>query len=368
MIGMNFLRFVATSIISVVLGIAIAIFLSLILKHMHIGRFPALETIFMLFFCYMSYVLAEGLSLSPIVSVFFCGIVFNHYGAYSLSPYTKLTSRQLFRTLAFICETSVFIYIGITLPTMELDISIPLLIWVFIFCLIARAAHVLPICWFLNKVDKKHPISRPVMMVLWFSGLRGAIAFSLALDTESEFSGHIKTVVLLLVHLTLLVFGCGTMPLLRVMKVQSSQTDQSLDNIVKVPTKSASSRTSQLSRKDRFYHGLDSQYFKKWFRRKGVPISNEAVGLFERLVDQTANDSVQELQIRINGVEYTSLNRDKSPFLSSDSSFVQDEVPDPLLLSSSTDALVTQQQEPSNSNIIINSDNNASSSSSSGNK
>lgn len=97
----------------------------------------------MVIFSYMSYVLAEALELSGIMSVFWCGIAFNHYGAYrfvfnfkllplthiSLSAYTTLTSRQLFRTAAFICETCVFIYIGISLPMLTKGFDIRLILW-----------------------------------------------------------------------------------------------------------------------------------------------------------------------------------------------------------------------------------------------
>ncbi len=48
---------------------------------------------------------------------------------YSLSPYTTLTSRQLFRTLAFVCETSVFLYIGISLPTLHMVFDFRLIAW-----------------------------------------------------------------------------------------------------------------------------------------------------------------------------------------------------------------------------------------------
>lgn len=102
----------------------------------------------------MSYVLADALGLSGIMSVFWCGIAFNHYGAYryivqkcrnynfffliSLSPYTTLTSRQLFRTLAFVCETSVFLYIGISLSTFQYSFDWRLISWIVVCKLVSH--------------------------------------------------------------------------------------------------------------------------------------------------------------------------------------------------------------------------------------
>eukprot|EP01112_Ceratiomyxa_fruticulosa_P019899 TRINITY_DN6627_c0_g1_i1.p1 TRINITY_DN6627_c0_g1~~TRINITY_DN6627_c0_g1_i1.p1 ORF type:complete len:492 (+),score=77.50 TRINITY_DN6627_c0_g1_i1:159-1634(+) len=278
--------FLVFSVGSILLGVGIALILSLLLRNINIGKFPALETIFMLMFSYMSYVLADALSLSAILSVFWCGIVFNHYGAYSLSPYSKLTSRQLFRMTAFICEMCVFIYIGISIATVEFDFDISLTIWSIVFCLIGRALNVYPIMGFLNLVFPKTAVSPQVKFVLWFAGLRGAVAFSLSLDLVSKYSQLVRTVTLITVHVTLFVFGCSTLPILKVLKIRSASSAQSLDNMTKLPEKSEESRQSRY-RPKRFYNNLDERFFKKWFRRQIPPVSQDAVEVFERLVSGT---------------------------------------------------------------------------------
>ncbi|EFA79428.1 Na-H exchanger [Heterostelium album PN500] len=257
-IFINILTFLLVSIGSVLLGIGMALVLSLMLKFINFGRFPALETIFMIMFSYTSYILANSLEISGILAVFFFGITFNQYGAYSLSPYTKLTSRQLFRTAAFICETCVFIYIGISVSFHNFTFNASLFFWSFF---------------------KKNKISMPIQVGLWFAGLRGAIAFSLSLYYSSPYSTHIKTAVLLNVVATLFVFGVGTYPLLKVLGIKTASSDQSLNNITQVMNKlhKPKERTS-------LYQSIDDKYFKRWFRKKLPPMSNEAIEIFEKLV------------------------------------------------------------------------------------
>jgi NhaP-type Na+/H+ or K+/H+ antiporter len=80
-IGNFFVVFFGSSL----LGIAIALLLSGIFRLVNVARHPPLETIFMALIAYLSYVIAEAFELSGIMSVFWCGIAFNHYGAYILS-------------------------------------------------------------------------------------------------------------------------------------------------------------------------------------------------------------------------------------------------------------------------------------------
>ncbi|EAL69606.1 Na-H exchanger [Dictyostelium discoideum AX4] len=279
--------FTVVAIGSVILGVVMALLLSLILKWINIGKFPALETIFMVMFSYMSYVLAGALDISGVLAVFFFGITLNQYGAYSLSPYTKLTSGQLFRTAAFISETFLFLYFGLSLTAHEFKFDLGLFSWSILFTCLARAISVFPMCFLLNKFLKTK-IPWVIQVAIWFAGLRGAFAFSLSLDYISEdehMNAYIRTNTLLVVVFTIFVFGMGTYPLLRVLGIKTSQTDQSLDNISKPMSK-------QTKQKDRtkLYESFDDKYFKPWFRKRVPPLANEAIEIFEKMVIQSSHD------------------------------------------------------------------------------
>lgn len=52
-------------------------------------------------FAFAPYFLAEGLHLSGIMAVLFCGIVMSHYTHYNLSAVTQVTVQQALRMVAF---------------------------------------------------------------------------------------------------------------------------------------------------------------------------------------------------------------------------------------------------------------------------
>ena len=64
---------------------------SLLLKFVDLYCNPSLEFALMLCFVYIPYALAEGIHLSGIMSILFCGICMSQYTHYNLSPVTQIT-------------------------------------------------------------------------------------------------------------------------------------------------------------------------------------------------------------------------------------------------------------------------------------
>ncbi len=72
------------------------------------------------------------------------------------------------------------------------------------------------------------------MIVIWFAGLRGAIAFALALNVttpDAKHSGVIKSTTLFTVMFTTLIFGMGTGPLLRFLDLTSNEKEEEEDTL-----------------------------------------------------------------------------------------------------------------------------------------
>ena len=59
------------------------------------------------------------------------------------------------------------------------------IITTFVLLLATRALHVFPIVYFVNH-RRRVPIPHNYSIMIWFSGLRGAIAFALSLLYEGE--------------------------------------------------------------------------------------------------------------------------------------------------------------------------------------
>lgn len=218
---MNALRsFFGMFFASAGIGVIFALISALLLKHIDLRKHPSLEFAMMLAFTYAPYVLAEGIHLSGIMAILFCGIVMSHYTHFNLSTITQITMQQTMRTLAFIAETCVFAYLGLAIFSFKHQVETALVIWSLILCLIGRACNIFPLAFLVNKF-REHKITNKMQFIMWFSGLRGAISYALSLHLElsSDETRHvIITTTLIIVLFTTMVFGGSTMPLLKYLK------------------------------------------------------------------------------------------------------------------------------------------------------
>ena len=112
-VGHGIYRFFVIFLGSAAIGSITGLISSLVLKHIDLYFNPSLEFGLLLCFVYLPYALAEGIHLSGIMSILFCGIVMSQYTHYNLSPVTQITMQQTMRTLSFVCESMVFAYLGI---------------------------------------------------------------------------------------------------------------------------------------------------------------------------------------------------------------------------------------------------------------
>ena len=176
------LNFVTSSILSILVGVAVGLSCSWIYKHTELSDYPNLETSLLFCFCYLCYAIAEAVSLSGIMALFFEGIVLSHYNSYNLSSTAHVASEQIFSTFATITETIVFVYMGMGVFTgrfQNYDFTFSVL--AMLFCLIGRVLNIFPLSWIANRCRRGDKEIPPKMQaVLWFAGLRGAIAFALS--------------------------------------------------------------------------------------------------------------------------------------------------------------------------------------------
>ncbi|UYV81192.1 SLC9A8 [Cordylochernes scorpioides] len=225
----NFLvMFFASAAIGVVFALTAALIsftCQHLLKWVDLRKNPSLELGIMLIFSYAPYGLAEGLHLSGIMAILFNGVVMSHYTHFNLSPVTQITMQQTLRTLAFIAEAMVFAYLGLAIFSFKLIIHPPLIIWSIILCLLGRALNIYPLSFVINYF-RQHTISKKMMFIMWFSGLRGAVSYGLALhlELEEEKRHVLVTTTLIIILFTILVLGGSTMPLMKFLKADKKSS------------------------------------------------------------------------------------------------------------------------------------------------
>uniref|UniRef100_A0A7N9AX60 Sodium/hydrogen exchanger n=1 Tax=Mastacembelus armatus TaxID=205130 RepID=A0A7N9AX60_9TELE len=177
--------------------------------------FPLLETALFFLMSWSTFLLAEACGFTGVVAVLFCGITQAHYTYNNLSAESTKRSKQLFEVLHFLAENFIFSYMGLALFTFQNHIFSPIFIFgAFIAIFIGRASNIYPLSFLLN-LGRRHRIKGNFQHMMMFAGLRGAMAFALAIrDTATYARQMMFTTTLLIVFFTVWVFGGGTTPML----------------------------------------------------------------------------------------------------------------------------------------------------------
>lgn len=267
------------------IGVVFALISALLIKHVDLRKHPSLEFGLMLVFTYAPYVLAEGIHLSGIMAILFCGIVMSHYTHFNLSTVTQITMQQTMRTLSFIAETCVFAYLGLAIFSFNHRCEMALVVWSLILCLLGRACNIFPLAWMVNKF-REHKITNKMQFIMWFSGLRGAISYALSLHLElsSEETRRVMiTTTLIIVLFTTLVLGGSTMPLLKYLSPGKK---------VKKTTRKVGGRRRggrrgdaaiSLSKTREWGHAIDSEHLSELTEEDEVGFAQSKMGGFARM-------------------------------------------------------------------------------------
>lgn len=168
---------------SILVGVGLGFLTSYLYKNTSLNSYANLESTLLFLFCYFCYALAESLGLSGIMALFFYGIILSHYNSHNLSAGSRHATEQIFATLATVSETIVFLYMGMGAFTGKFaNWNLAFSLYGMLFCVIGRFLNIFPLSFILNRFRAKQSdkISCKMQMVLWFAGLRGAIAYALA--------------------------------------------------------------------------------------------------------------------------------------------------------------------------------------------
>lgn len=267
------------------IGVVFALMGALLLKHVDLRKHPSLEFGLMLVFTYAPYVLAEGIHLSGIMAILFCGIVMSHYTHFNLSTVTQITMQQTMRTLAFVAETCVFAYLGLAIFSFKHRCELSFVIWAIILCLIGRACNIFPLAALVNRF-REHKITNKMAFIMWFSGLRGAISYALSLHLQfsSEETRHVViTTTLIIVLFTTLFFGGSTMPLMKYLSGGGKRTRKNARSTSSRLGRKKKEKVLSLSKTREWGQAIDSEHLSELTEEEEVSFTQSKLVGFARL-------------------------------------------------------------------------------------
>ncbi|XP_017261932.2 sodium/hydrogen exchanger 9 isoform X1 [Kryptolebias marmoratus] len=263
--------FLGVLIGSFLLGFVFAVITALLTKFTRLHESPLLETSVFFLLSWSSFLSAEACGLSGIVAVLFCGLSQARYTILNLSHEGRTRTKQLFEVFNFLGEIFIFSYMGYIWFTFPHHVFEALFILgAFLSIFISRACNIYSLSFLLN-LGRTNKISWAVQHFMVFAGLRGVIAFSLAIrDTSTEVKKTILTTTLLLVVFTVWVLGAAADPLLRRLdlRVEEEEADEDPQEVPFEDDQGMPDATRGL------WHCLDHQYLKPLLTHCGPPLTD----------------------------------------------------------------------------------------------
>ena len=156
-----------------------------------------------------------------------------------MSRRTQRTTKYIFSTLAQLSENFIFIYLGLSLftspPSSERVTNYvkPLFIAVTTVAVVfTRYAAVFPLSEAINfftrhaRGQRHEELPHSYQMMLFWAGLRGAVGVALAAGFKGENAQTLRITVLVVVVLTVLVFGGTTARMLEILGIRTGVEDE----------------------------------------------------------------------------------------------------------------------------------------------
>lgn len=136
-----------------------------------------------------AYLVAEQFHLSGVLAVVAAGLVSGSSAEREMSPTTRIVLINFWEYVTFLANSAVFLLIGVDVEIASMLTHWPLILWAIAAVLLSRLVTIYGLTQF-NRVIPRH-----WRHVLFWGGLRGAIALALALSIPGDFGPERQTLI-----------------------------------------------------------------------------------------------------------------------------------------------------------------------------
>lgn len=178
---------------------------------------PGIEITLTTILAYLSFVIAEHVfHVSGIMAVVAAGLIIGSWGKSKISPSISEFMEHFWEYLAFLANALIFLMVGLQIDLVALVDNADLIVIVILAMLVSRAIIIFGVVPLLGRIPGAERIELPFRMVMYWGGLRGAIALAIVLSLPpNEYKDTLIAVVMGAVLFTLVVQGLSIETLVR---------------------------------------------------------------------------------------------------------------------------------------------------------
>ncbi|CAM4637041.1 unnamed protein product [Leuciscus chuanchicus] len=205
------------------LGVVFAILISMLTRVTK--NVQVIEAGFIIVLGYLSYLTAEMLSLSAILSITFCGVCCQKYVNANMDEKSVTTLRYSLKVLANGSETMIFVFLGVSAIDKNIWVwNTGFILLTILFIIVFRFMGVFFLNWLLN-MNRLIPIDITDQIVMSYGGLRGAVAYGLAAtldEAKIPEKNLMLGTTLIVVYFTVVLQGITMKPFVQWLKVKKA--------------------------------------------------------------------------------------------------------------------------------------------------
>jgi CPA1 family monovalent cation:H+ antiporter len=146
---------------------------------------PFIETSLTTILAYISFLVAEGgFHVSGVMATVAAGLTMGSWGRAKLSASVAGHIEHFWEYMAYMANALVFLFVGLRVDLMALYNSLDILVWVIVGMLFARAVVIYGLIPLVGRLPNAEPIDVGYRTVMYWGGLRGAIALAIVLSLK----------------------------------------------------------------------------------------------------------------------------------------------------------------------------------------
>lgn len=260
---------------------------------------------------YIAYMIGDLFGWSGIISMIVCGVFQAAYAFRNLAPLEVILLRNAVEQISSICEAIIFLLLGLEVMATQLIWHTGFIITAVILCLFARTLITFVLSAIVNHNKPKHSnIHWSEQVIISYGGLRGAVAFSLAILINPQFLGlHgerarnvLITATLVIILFTVAFMGITMKPLVRLLNIRlatdkenkllttlnNSVMNQALLYIETLVGEQGSHHFREV-----LYH-LDDKYIRPFLQKNAMRHNQKIISVYEKFALAFHTDAIED--------------------------------------------------------------------------